>query len=485
MPYVIVQAEGDFEPIASWWIKETPEAQEKQWEDLCQWLVQEAGRREQSSETPLYDVFLGFDEEEFPHRIQQSVLKGILDQARKRIWGARLFFVVERLKLSNELVSIQESLGDWMKVLLEEGVTDLLQVLESFASENPEPLQRSLSRVARQTRDRRQVLNDIADHREWRCAFLTEQYEGRDLVGRLLQPLVIADPSHRADSNLVLVVTEEMPSAEMLKTHTEDPLHRVCLFATVNRDRSDSLKLFCESQRLPPPLVFHGELELWYFLLRLNELRKWYPSSFRVPESIHAVQARPASILRPAPQYPSLLFTGAFSSGEGEVDQWLTAAEEVGRLLRKVPHALESRIELAIQPERVVRALAAEPNVWIHMGHGSARSGLHIPGMDVTQEQWVDCFSQCDLRLALFLTCDSHEIARLFAECGAGVAIGFEGKVESDKTWHLAEKVLEVMFSRGTSRQVILEGFYAGARRFLGVQTLNATPRAYYPRGRR
>ncbi|HEX4961890.1 MAG TPA: hypothetical protein VF173_13695 [Thermoanaerobaculia bacterium] len=382
-------------------------------------------------------------------------------------------------------MSIRESLEDWMKVLLKEGVSDLLQVLESFTSENPEPLYKSLSRAARQTKARRQMLNDLADHREWRCSFLAEHYDGRALTGELLRTLVIDESGRSADVNLVLVVTDEAPPAERLQTWMEDLQGRAGLIVTVGRGPSESVRFFCEKEHLPSPVVFHGELELWFFLLRLNELRAWYPSSFLVPESIHAVQVRPAPVLRPARQFPSLLFTGAFGSGGVEDDQWLAAAEEMGRLLRKMPHALENRIELAIRPERVHRALESNPNVWIHMGHGSARSGLRIPGMEVTPAQWVDCFSQCDLRLALFLTCDSHEIARLFAESGAGVAIGFEGEVESCKTWHLAEEVLKAIFSRGTSRQVILEGFDAGALRFRGLQTLNAQPRAYYPRGRR
>ncbi len=487
MPHVIVQAEGDVEPLASWWLEEAPKAQEEQWDELCLRLIQEARseRVGQDSATPPFNVFLLFHEEEFPDELQQSALVSLLERARRRVWGAQLFFVVPPLKISTDLDPIMESLGDWMNELLKERFADVLQIRQSYTSENHEPLHRSLRKAARQAKERQQVLHDIVDHREWHCVFLTEHYDGRDLVKKLLHPLVIAAPGERGDSNLVLVATGEMLSAERLKSCTGDLLHRSCLIATVDQNPSEVLSDFCQAQDLAPPLVFHGEIELWYFLLRLNELRKWSSTSFQVPESIQGVQALSSPRLQPAHQFPSLLFTSAFGSDQDEVGQWLAAAEEVGRLLCKVPHALESRIELAVQPERVIRALKGKPNVWIHMGHGSASSGLHIPGRTVTQEQWVDCCSQCDLRLALFLTCDSHEIARLFAKSGAGVAIGFEGKVESEKTWHLAEEVLGAMFSRGTSRQVILEGFDAGAVRFRGVQTLDAKPRAYYPRGRR
>ncbi len=493
MSYVIVQPEGDFEPLISWWIGSDPEVQKRQWEDLCLKFVEEArarsDRRGEDSTTPLFNVFLLFDEEEFPDGLQLSALEDLLDQARKRIWGARLFFVVPPLKISRDLYPIMESLGDWMTALLRQGVTDLVQVPHSYAAENQEPLLKALRNAAIKAQKRQQFLYAMADHREWRCAFLTAQYEGRALVSELLEPLVIGAPSERGHSNMLLVVTDEILSVEGLNayTYTDDPMHRNCLVATVNRVPSDALSGFCKEQRLAPPLDFRGELELWYFLLQLNQLRQWFPPSVHGASSIHAVHAQPESILQPVRQFPSLLFTSAFSSDDEEKPQWLAAAGEVGRLLRVLPHALEQQVELVIQPERLVQALKSnpQPNVWIHMGHDSASSGLQIPGMDVTQERWVECFKQCDLRLVLFLTCDSHEIAKVFAQSGAGVAIGFEGKVESDKGWHLAAAVLKAIFTLGTSRQVILEAFESGAGAFRGVRTVKATPRAYYARGRR
>ncbi|HBL27968.1 MAG TPA: hypothetical protein DD490_14105 [Acidobacteria bacterium] len=480
MPYVIVQEDGDFELLMPLNVEKAED-----WDELCLELVKKAGSgpRRQDGLTPIFNVFLLLDKEEFPYRLQRSALKDLLDLARRRIWGGRLFLVVADLPVSDELVETMGDLGDWMRVLLENGVSDLLQTDKSYWSENLEPLLRELRHGAGKLRSKEEALLDVADHREWRCVFLTEP-GARDLAGELLGPLVLGDSGKRGDFKLLIVVAGEV-DAERVDSYLRDQTHEVRLFATVKQRPSQELKDLCSKLDLDPPLVFRGELELWYFLRRLNDLRKWH--SLRSPGAVQRVwAAQPEEGQQPTWQYPSLLFTSAFGPGDEQIPQWLAAADEVGRLLCKVPYTLDSQVELEIQPDQLIRALERRPNAWIHMGHGSARSGLHIPGREMTKEQWGRFFSKRDLPpLALFLTCDSHEVARSFAEAGAGVAIGFEGIVESDKTWYLAEQVLMAMFVRGMSRQVILEGFAAGARNFEIAQTLTAKPRAYYPRGRR
>jgi hypothetical protein len=109
-----------------------------------------------------------------------------------------------------------------------------------------------------------------------------------------------------------------------------------------------------------------------------------------------------------------------------------------------------------------------------------------VPGDgNVHIDTWLDILGKDkrDLRLALFLTCQSEEIARRFAEEGASVAIGFEGEVESVNTWHLAVEVIEAI-ADGTRGGTILAGFSRGRVRFDAIQNLDARARAYYPRHR-
>ena len=85
MPYVIVQPEGDFEPLVEpWWIDGPPEAQQAGWEKLCLKLVEEARQLGQDKATTLFNVFLLFNEEEFPDRLQRSALEHLLDQRARR-----------------------------------------------------------------------------------------------------------------------------------------------------------------------------------------------------------------------------------------------------------------------------------------------------------------------------------------------------------------------------------------------------------------
>jgi hypothetical protein len=106
-----------------------------------------------------------------------------------------------------------------------------------------------------------------------------------------------------------------------------------------------------------------------------------------------------------------------------------------------------------------------------------------VPGEeDVSSDQWADCFGEKELRLAMFLTCFSGEIASYFASRGAGVAIGFEGKVESESAHKVATEVLEKMVSGGANTRSILTGFDLGAGKFHATDRLNARPRAYYPK---
>jgi hypothetical protein len=90
----------------------------------------------------------------------------------------------------------------------------------------------------------------------------------------------------------------------------------------------------------------------------------------------------------------------------------------------------------------------------------------------VPPEKWLQCFRgrRLALPLALFLTCYSADVARIFAQAGAGVAIGFEGRVDSDKCRILADQILQSVLAKGWGQRAILEGFIQGRSDLMALE---------------
>jgi hypothetical protein len=250
-------------------------------------------------------------------------------------------------------------------------------------------------------------------------------------------------------------------------------------------EMAPDVRTFLASKHIQHPVEVGGDFELWYLLLRLNEhVGERQPED---PFSVHSVRLSPNHrfVRAEYEKQPELLLTSTFELAQ--VGQSLAAAREVGEIVHRIPFGMKRRIEIGTTPERLSVILEPiKPDVglvWIHIGHGEGRSGLRVPGDgSVGIDSWLDILGKRDLRLALFLTCDSDEIARRFAEEGASVAIGFHGQVESDKTWHLAVEVIKAIVAEGTRGGTILAGFGEGLPRFDAVQKLDARARAYYPR---
>lgn len=487
MPYIVIQEEGGFQPLDEWAVEASslPEVRFREnarWEKACEMLVRRA-EREQT--TPNVNVFLIFDKEEVLDLRDRPFLVHLLTQARERSWGARVFAVMSSVILSRDLGRGRQDLGRWIEELVAGRVTDLLQIRQELDLRHRESLWTALRDAASTVDDRRQMLRAVNGQRRWRCALPTK----KKVVAQLLAPWAILDPSDEADSDLVIVImTDDAGEQELvIDKYFCHSYSRACLVVTVRQKATDRLKKHCFERGLGEPLSLEGEFELWYFLLLLNQ-----PARIASQEdlgSIHPVQLATQPLLKsPEPSsLPSVLLTCAFGMGPEETPQWLVAATDVGELLHRAPFEMEYRVELAIRPAKLIRILELSPslNVWIHMGHGKARSGLWIPGEElVLPEQWIQCFFKRDLRLALFLTCESHELARRFAQAGAGVAIGFEGEVESTTCRELAIEVLKAILVDGTRGGAILAGFKTGVPRFEAVQVLNAQAKAYYPRRR-
>jgi hypothetical protein len=484
MPYVVVQDDGGFAPLAEWsqggpYLPEVADPDNiSRWMELSRELVARALAAEVPQEI---NIFLIVDEEELFDQRDRNELVRLLECIRDFAWGARTFLVASLIKLSRGLESGKADLTEWMNRAVSYRVADFLQLTGALGTNQPEVLWTSLRDAAARSRARWERLR-TADSTPWRCMM---EYRRHSLLADLLEPMVTNDTAMLGDSNLLIAVSSKEAAAQVdtVERSTATWYGRTCQVVTVGRQATNELKDYCEQHGLRPPLNLQGILELWYCLLRLNRgVSSWHPADRCLVKSLSLEQ--PPLLMRRAPfPRPYLLLTSNFAPAED--DQWLEAAKDVGEMVVRLPFDLSFHLGLAVDPTRLMRVLEAHPSIdtWIHIGHGSGMSGLWIPGEgDISSQRWVKCFAGRVLRLALFLTCDSHEISRSFAAAGAELSIGFEGKVEAAKTRELAIDIIKALAMGSHDSEATMAALRAGIPHFEAAHTRQATVHAYRPR---
>jgi hypothetical protein len=484
MPYVLVQPDGAPEPVKERWRTPPPHVpdaeQDLKWIEVCDDLVSLAAGK---CETTSFNVFLLLDRIDLFEDRNQPAIERLIRSARERCWGARLLLVLSKVpSIARIPVDERAAVTAWMNEVLAGRVCDILQINVGVESTTKDALHIILRNRAAVVTERQTLLFDAPGHRPWRCALPASRLDTASVLGPELA--TTKTDGQEAFDLVVLVAGSTRGEREgEISRHLAKDLARRRRYRVVTYDPDCLLELqdFCQRREIGPPLVLGGDFELWYLLLRLNEQAK---STWREVESIHPVPAPSPRLTVPNDRARlTILLTSTF--GASEKCQWLFAATDVGKLMHISP-AIDFRVELVIDTRRLLQILKKMPPVidaWIHIGHGSGRDGLWVPDEgNVSPDQWADCFGEKELRLVMFLTCFSGEIARHLASRGAGVAIGFEGKVESENAHKVATEVLEKMVSGGANTPSILTGFDLGAGKFHATDRLNARPRAYYPK---
>lgn len=438
------------------------------------------------------EVYICLTGEELLTVADRAALARLLETARDHSWGARLFLVASR-QLDHRRAPwlARESRELWLRAALGGKVQDVLEVEYDPLAPCTIPGE-VLRHAADAALDRQRLLREL--HRQpgtWRCVVDPQ----KKLLESLLSTWVQYDgPS--PGTNLVVVVDDVLRQmATVRKARKRFPDAR-CVVVTLHPP-SPELEHYCFSEHLGRPIMLLGELELWYFLLRLNEdLPSQRSQADRAPsaeeawvadteERLKAVCPPEARVFRAADPSaePTLVVTSAFNPDEPR--QCLEAAKDVGRVVARYPLGARISVEPAITLGRLFGVLDRVKTfqVWIHLGHGAGVHGLEdAEGNLATPELWLQCFLErdCDLAVTIFLTCFSAPVALLFAQAGVSVAVGFEKEVESHMCRELAIDMLDAVVAYGTTLPDTLRGFRRGYRRITAQERIRSGPIAYH-----
>jgi hypothetical protein len=499
--YVIVLEEGGCGPPDGWEMRgvldprSLGEGQAAAWEKLCQEVVAWA----QTGVKVALEVFICVIGDELMVPPDRSSLTRLLRQARDYSWAAKVFLVVtQHLRPEKITLDGKESRELWLRAAFEGKALDILQV--EFDPERPELIKReALRSAADQAYARHEALaiHTLSDG-AWFCIvdpaqkqlqwFLSTWMQGAQAIGLEENP------------NLVIVIDdlrESKQRAAVRKALRHNPMGR---HLVVTLCPAPELQGICQSLKLPAPIELRGPFELWYFMLRLNEgrrsLRLRPAKEIEPTDSLGAnsngctfpVELEGSPVFDPGGEGdpPIVVITSAFNPEEP--GQCFDAARDVGWFVERCPLGHRVLVEPAMTLGRLFQVMERwrDFNVWVHLGHADGADGLEEAGTDrmATPQEVLRCFQgrEHGLALAMFLSCRSAPIAALFAQAGAGVAIGFEEEVESDMCRELAVEVLNAMLADGTGQASILRGFSLGCHRIEVQEESPSLPVAYYPR---
>jgi hypothetical protein len=290
----------------------------------------------------------------------------------------------------------------------------------------------------------------------------------------------------------LIVVAERSPHAQVTALEAGRPFasrgQRHCAVVTLRVDPTPELLQKCADDGLaePPRL---GLLEARALTLRLNRQaafrRGRLPPRGTLPEQADLVRVEsPAAFLSSRPS-PLVLITSAFPSTQKRFVR--EAAEDVGCLVRSIPEQVPCVVMPLATPQLLGNTIdhhwskSDGPNVWIHGGHGSLAGELTVGRLPFDTHTWLGAcgHGRARLALAVFLACHSADVARAFAQAGAGVAVGFDNTVWTHGCREFAARLLRPALASRLNRDSILEAFQQAALMISGPCGEDVQPRAF------
>lgn len=422
------------------------------------------------------EVFFCLNQERLAGGYGLPFLSRLIQQAHRAMWGANIYFVIDKEWQPVVLDPEQPEPYRWVEGMLQNKVTDILEWSVKSNSNYTEAASRSRERMAKLARCRK--------YQPWKCLLqdseiLTTEEE------RLLAPYVISSPSELKGRSCLFVLRflrDDYLSQlkQMAKQLDADKL----IIGLVDRliGPPPKLEQFCREEG-HEVVRFHGIAELFYFLQKLNEpVLNISPITDMRLMGKEATPVR-VSLSRFKTYNPQLLITHSYLSGKR--DDCLTAATDTWELIRKLPTNVQVEIYPAIRSVKLADIVRRFEHLlaWIHIGHGDLKKGLQQSQDEVFKSagDWIKSFAdyKSTLPLVLFSSCYSQSVAQQFAEAGVGVAIGFAEAVNQQVCVALTKRVVEAALKFNGERTAILKAFLDG-HDVLSIEDSKALPTAFW-----
>ncbi len=415
-------------------------------------------------------VFLCVSREWLSEGYEENFIRRVVGKIHASMWGAKVYLVIEHdaeqpIPSFGGFGGTRTTPPRWFETLLDSGVDDILQWPVRTTANYSEAAARSEARM-------RKLVTDVPN-RQWKCVIK----EPPNLAAgqqSFLSPYLAGSLNKLNAENCLLVFQEKREGYMRFirRALGQRPGYKV-IVGVVDQieEPPPDLEEFCREHGYEL-IRFHGLIELYYFLRRLN--------------GINGSEATPVQVVA-NPTFrshsPQLLITYSYTANDKR--GCLVAANDVWELTKDLRGQAKVKIYPAVKCVKLADILNELKQVlaWVHIGHGDEVKGLQQADDELfkSAEDWLDSFAgyQSSLALAMFSSCCSAHVAKRFAEAGAGVSIGFAQDVHKDSCVELTKRVVKATLESNGSREAILEAFRVG-RRVLGTEDPHALPVAFW-----
>lgn len=424
------------------------------------------------------EVFLCLERETLADGYDTVHLREVIQHVHDAMWEAELRVVVDQRLLLEGQKQFRESRENWFRMLLENGVVDIVE-LPIDPTDNTR-----FAEAAARSRKRARVLGTHGAGGSCKC-LVYKTPDPTSEVEAFLAPYLVRSTSDLDDESCLLILRNQCDDdgLEFVRSVLEKLPRGRIVVGVVDEVEEPPLELQLLCKKWSCELVrFSGLFELQYFLRSLNVAGR---SRGCARLGVEAVQVVPEYLFSDRP--PQLLVTHSFT--HTDVGGCHAAARDTRRLRQVLPDRTKIEVHPAVQCvtlpgvlERLRPLLA-----WVHIGHGRGKEGLQqAGGVFKTAEEWLKCFAsyQSSLALAVFSTCQSEVVARRFAEAGVGVAIGFVDDVPKGVCGLLTQIVVAAALRSNGERDEILRAFWQG-RELLVKEYPAAKPVSFWSNHRR
>lgn len=461
---IVILQRGSPHVLREWW-EEPGLSREDCWQEgSCCWP-----ERVLNDQPEPMEVFLCLGRETLADGYDAVHLRKVIQQAHDAMWEAEVRVVVDQRLMLKGQRQFRESREGWFRMLLENGVSDIVEL-----PIDPPDSTRFAEAAARSRRRSRALAANRADSC-WKC-LVYKAPDPTSEVEAFLIPYLVRSTPDLDDENCLVVLRDQCngDALEFVRSVLGKRPAGSVLVSVIDEVDEPPLELELLCKKMGCELVrFCGLFELQYFLRKLNAARQVHVVSRAGAETVQVIE-EPLFSERP----PQLLVTHSFMSTD--VSGCYAAARDVRRLRHILSDGHKIEVHPAVQCvtlpgmlERLRPLLA-----WVHIGHGRGEEGLQqAGGAFKTAEEWLKCFAsyQSSLALAVFSACRSEMVARRFAEAGVGVTVGFVDNVPKRVCGLLTQIVVAAALRSSGERDEILRAFRQG-RELLTKEYPAATP---------